>query len=98
MIADPLTTVTSEGIPLIALSPHLDDAVLSCGSLLAEAGRRVPVTVMTFFTEAGPAPHTLSTRRYLRLTESADAYELYATRRAEDREVMEQLGAQWRHL
>jgi LmbE family N-acetylglucosaminyl deacetylase len=98
VIADPLTIVTSEGIPLIVLSPHLDDAVLSCGALLTHASRRVPVTVMTFFTEARPPPHSRSTRRYLRLTGAADAQDLYAARRAEDKEALEHMGVACRHI
>jgi LmbE family N-acetylglucosaminyl deacetylase len=98
MAADPLTIAASKGTALIALSPHLDDAVLSCGALLTAASRRLPVTVLTFFTEAGPPPHTLSARRYLKLTGSTDAYDLYASRRAEDREVLGQLGVSWHHL
>jgi LmbE family N-acetylglucosaminyl deacetylase len=98
MATDPLTIATSKGTALIVLSPHLDDAVLSCGALLAAAGRRLPVTVLTFFTEAGPPPYTLSARRYLKLAGSTDAYDLYASRRAEDREVLEQMGVSWHHL
>jgi LmbE family N-acetylglucosaminyl deacetylase len=98
MVADPLTIATSKGTGLIVLSPHLDDAVLSCGALLAAAARRLPVTVLTFFTEAGSPPHTLSARRYLKLTGSTDAYDLYASRRAEDREVLGRMGVSWHHL
>ena len=48
-----LTEAIEQGVPLIVLSPHLDDAVLSCGALLIYAARRTPVTVVTLFTEAG---------------------------------------------
>ncbi|MEU6881604.1 PIG-L family deacetylase [Streptomyces sp. NPDC046712] len=97
MAAD-LTAELAAGAPLIALSPHLDDAVLSCGALLLYARERVPVTVATFFTRAGPPPYTLSGRQYLRQAGCADAEELYAARRAEDRAVLERMGVAWRHF
>ncbi|MGW2782546.1 PIG-L deacetylase family protein [Streptomyces populi] len=91
------TTVVRGGAPLVVLSPHLDDAVLSCGALLAHARRHVPVTVVTLFTAAAPPPYTLSARRFLRLAGMRDAEELYAARRAEDREVLTAMGIAWRH-
>jgi hypothetical protein len=40
------------------LSPHLDDAILSCGALLTALPARSDVTVVTIFTEASAPPHT----------------------------------------
>ncbi|MFJ3903922.1 PIG-L deacetylase family protein [Streptomyces sp. NPDC090025] len=82
---------------VLVLSPHPDDAVLSCGALLTalldpRAALPVRVTVLTVFTEAGPPPYTLSARRFLRLCGAVDAAELYAERRAEDRAVLGRLG------
>jgi LmbE family N-acetylglucosaminyl deacetylase len=71
------------------LSPHLDDAVLSCGALMNHARKDMPVTVATFFTEGGAPPYTLSARCYLRQTRAFDADTLYLARRAEDRAVLE---------
>ena len=102
MADDPLTgfvrTVVGSGVPILVLSPHLDDAVLSCGGLLGWAGRRAPVTVASLFTEAAPPPYTLSARRYLRRIGAEDAEELFAERRAEDRRVLERLDARCRHV
>ncbi|MGW1118221.1 PIG-L deacetylase family protein [Streptomyces tanashiensis] len=102
MADDPLTgfvrTVVGSGVPMLVLSPHLDDAVLSCGALLGWAGRRAPVTVASLFTEAAPPPYTLSARQYLKQTRAGDAEQLFADRRAEDRRVLELLGVDWRHV
>ncbi|MFC4472674.1 PIG-L deacetylase family protein [Streptomyces xiangluensis] len=97
MAADPLTAAISHGVPLVVLSPHLDDAVLSCGAMLADARNHVPVTVTSMFTEGAPPPYTLSARRYLHQTGARDAEALYAARRAEDQEVLEGMGIAWRH-
>ncbi|WP_435971632.1 PIG-L deacetylase family protein [Streptomyces sp. Qhu_M48] len=102
MADDPLTdfvrTLVGSGVPILVLSPHLDDAVLSCGGLLGWAGRRAPVTVATLFTEAAPPPYTLSARQYLKQTHAGDAEELFAERRAEDRRVLELLEVGSRHV
>jgi LmbE family N-acetylglucosaminyl deacetylase len=74
-----------KGVPLVVLSPHLDDAVLSCGALLSYASSRTKVTVATLFTAAGAPPYTLSARRYLRNVGISDADMLYRYRREEDR-------------
>jgi len=87
-----LTEAIEARVPLVFVSPHLDDAALSCGGLLLHAARRTPVTVVTIFTEGGPPPYTLSARRYLRLVGARDARVLYQQRREEDRAALEPLG------
>ncbi|MFG2640444.1 PIG-L deacetylase family protein [Streptomyces sp. NPDC048370] len=98
LTSEPMAAEIEAGRPLIALSPHLDDAVLSCGALLLHARVRAPVTVVSFFTEAAPPPYTLSGRQYLRQTGAMDADVLYAARRDEDRAVMAELGVAWSHV
>jgi hypothetical protein len=60
---------------------------------MMHAAARTKVTVATLFTDAGPPPHTLSARRYLRQVGAADATALYRQRRAEDRGALAELGA-----
>jgi LmbE family N-acetylglucosaminyl deacetylase len=96
--ADPLTSAIVQGMPLLVLSPHLDDAALSCGAMLIHACGRAPVTVATLFTEAPPPPYTLSARRYLRQVGAPDAQTLYGQRRNEDRAALEPLGITCLHL
>jgi LmbE family N-acetylglucosaminyl deacetylase len=95
--ANPLALAIGAGVPLLVLSPHLDDAALSCGALIATAARQTAVTVVTLFTEAGPPPYTLSARRYLRQTGARDARALYRERRDEDQAALESLGVGWAH-
>ena len=92
MPVNPLEDVIA-GIPLVVVSAHPDDAVLSCGALMMHAAARTKVTVATLFTDAEPPPHTLSARRYLRQVGAADATALYRQRRAEDRGALAELGA-----
>jgi hypothetical protein len=66
------------GTPLLFLSAHLDDAVLSCGALMESVKHSSPITVATLFTAAACPPHT----------RAADAAALFAERRAEDVEVL----------
>jgi LmbE family N-acetylglucosaminyl deacetylase len=84
-----------DGAPALFLSPHLDDAVLSCGTLLLRAPR---ATVATVFTEASPGPHTRAARNFLRQCATTGAEELFAERRREDVEVVDAAGARAVHL
>jgi LmbE family N-acetylglucosaminyl deacetylase len=87
-----LTESIEQGVPLIVLAPHLDDAALSCGALITHAASRTSVTVVTFFTEGGQAPYTLSARRYLHQVGARNARTLYQQRRDEDRAALEPFG------
>lgn len=82
---------------LVVLSPHLDDAVLSCGALMCHARKHMAVTVATFFTEAGAPPHTFSARCYLRQTGASDAGRLYLSRRAEDQAILDDAAINYFH-
>jgi LmbE family N-acetylglucosaminyl deacetylase len=92
-----LAGLIDQGVPVIVLAPHLDDAVLSCGALMTYAVSRTAVTVVTFFTEGGLAPYTLSGRLYLRQVGAQDAKTAYLRRRAEDRAALEPLGIRCVH-
>ncbi|QKW09736.1 PIG-L family deacetylase [Streptomyces sp. NA04227] len=94
---DSLASALERCARLVVLSPHLDDAVLSCGGLIAHARRRVPVTVVTLFSAADGPPYTLSARRCLQLAGVSDARTLYEARRTEDRAVLGGLGVDWHH-
>jgi LmbE family N-acetylglucosaminyl deacetylase len=84
---------------LLVLSPHLDDAVLSCGGRIAETtARGGEVLVVTVFTADEPAepPSRLAAdlRRWWRLP----AGEVMAARRREDAAALARLGAGLLHL
>lgn len=93
-----LERVLAEGGGFLFLSPHLDDAVLSCGALISTLARRAPVTVATIFSEAGPSPHTRAARAFLRQCGATGAERLYEERRREDVDVLTALGVEPVHL
>ena len=80
---------------ILVLSPHLDDAVFSCGGYLAMLD--VPATVVTCFTrsDARPTGFALACQRDKGLPDSVD---YMALRRAEDLEAVRILGVAARHL
>jgi hypothetical protein len=102
VMADQLTGLLrgleGTGAGVAVLSPHLDDAVLSCGALLAHLAPRLRITVVSVFTSAAPPPWSLPARRALRALGTSDAEELFRRRRAEDLEVLDELGAAAVHL
>jgi LmbE family N-acetylglucosaminyl deacetylase len=86
-----LDGVLADGSPVLFLSAHLDDAVLSCGALIESLRRSSPVTVATLFTAATCPPHTVAARSFLRQCGAADATTLFAARQTEDEDVLRAL-------
>lgn len=98
MESEPLIEAINGTSRLIVLSPHLDDAVLSCGALMNHVRTETSVTVVTFFTEGGEPPYTYGTRRYLHKTRNRHANSLFLARRAEDQAVLEGAGISYVHV
>lgn len=84
--------------PWLFLSPHLDDAVLSCGALIEAQAQGRQIIVATLFTEAMPSPHTRAARSFMRQCTVPDAGELFRARQSEDRAVLQDMGVQSIHL
>ncbi len=81
------------------LSPHLDDAVLSCGGRIAHAvARGESVAVATFFTADEPAEPPSALAADLRRWWQLPAGAVMAARRAEDEAAVRSLGAEPLHL
>jgi LmbE family N-acetylglucosaminyl deacetylase len=93
-----MTLALDPGVPCLFVSPHLDDAILSCGALIARLARTNPVVVTTIFTSCSAPPHTLSGRTFLRQCAQPDAACLFAERRREDVAVLARAGARHVHL
>ena len=79
--------------PTVILSPHLDDAVLSCWHVLGGPG---DVTVITVF--AGSPPSESGASWWDRLTGAKDSAARMEERRAEDREALRVAGRTAVHL
>lgn len=84
--------------PWLFLSPHLDDAVLSCGALIEAQAQEREIIVATVFTEASPAPHTRAARSFVRQSTLEDGVQLFEARKAEDKAVLAAMGVQLIHL
>lgn len=79
--------------PLLIVSPHLDDAVLSCGQLMAG---RPECIVASVFAGAPPRPEIQTT--YDRACGFANAGDAIAARHREDTSALVELGATARRL
>src|SRR5580700_8235874 len=97
MALNVLDEAIRDDVPLIVLSPHLDDAALSCGALMMHAVQHTSVTVVTLFTEGGERPYTLSGRRYLHQMGASSAQLLYQQRRTEDHAAWKPFGIRCVH-
>lgn len=77
---------------VVILSPHLDDAVLSMGSLTSYFLKKdVPVDVITIFTEGTDLAST-ATKTLLRNAGFTDTAKYFTARRDEDKIALAELG------
>lgn len=90
--------IIEKKIPCYFISPHLDDAILSCGELMTYLAEKTPLSVATIFTEADEPPYTLSARAFLKQCGVSDAQTLFSKRREEDQEVLKSIGATYQHF
>ena len=79
----------------VFISPHADDVMLSCATLLTHLQGKVPVTVVNVFTKAHAKPFTLSAKAFMKYSGAyKNAEALYQEREKEDREVFALLNIQ----
>jgi LmbE family N-acetylglucosaminyl deacetylase len=80
------------------LSPHFDDAVLSCGMLIYTLKGKADITVINIFTNSHNGPYTFSAKKFLKTAGYSDASKLYEDRMKEDRLALEFTGAKSREI
>lgn len=80
---------------IVILSPHLDDAVLSCGGFIQKTAQHHETIVMTLF--AGSEPATISAHAQRLHASWRLGTHAVAARRSEDRQAVSLLGAHATH-
>lgn len=71
------------------VSPHFDDAALSCGSLILKLGPKANIIVVNIFTKAHKGPYTLSAKKFLKDSGGyRDATVLFNVRQQEDKQAL----------
>jgi LmbE family N-acetylglucosaminyl deacetylase len=94
-----LSVPTQRDVPWIFLSPHLDDAVFSCGGLLSYlAGQGVPTKIVTIFSDQVSDPTHLTDYALSLHTRWETGDVLRQTRQQEDTNACRLLGAEQVHL
>ncbi len=74
------------------ISPHLDDAVFSCGSLLLNLIKNNNVNVINVFTKAGNGKQTISANRFLKNCNFEDPIKLFEDRVNADKNLFKSIG------
>lgn len=97
-VPDRLKNAISAQVECLFLSPHLDDAVLSCGALMEALTDHCSLTVATIFTMDGPTPHTRAAKSFMRQCSATNTTAFFSARRAEDQEVLKGFDASHLHL
>lgn len=88
-----ITEILAKKLRCVFISPHLDDAILSCGGLMLELARKTELTVINVFTATHNGPYTLSARKFLQASGNySNANKLYEARVTEDRQALSKLG------
>lgn len=90
---------TQRDVPWIFLSPHLDDAVFSCGGLLSYlAEQGVPTKIVTVFSDQLPGPARFTEYARSLHTRWGNGDDPYSIRKAEDTNACRLLRAEQIHL
>jgi LmbE family N-acetylglucosaminyl deacetylase len=83
----------------IFISPHFDDAVFSCGGLIARISDKLETHVWTIFSGKPILPRTSPLIRWLHnASQSPNADSLNSTRKTEDLQSLSHLTAKSKHL
>ena len=83
----------------IFISPHLDDAVLSCGVLLWELKYlKKDITILTAFTEGGLRPYSPQAKKFLKKCGYINALKLFEDRKKEDKDAVRFYKGRFIHL
>ena len=94
MIADMrnlIKEIITHKTPCYFISPHLDDAAISCGGLISALAQKTQVYVINVFTKVGPLPYTKSAKKFLKNCGYKNAQTLFKDRVLEDRNVFKLL-------
>ena len=84
---------------VVVLSPHLDDAILSCGGLLSALSGKCAIEVWTVFTEAPSlGPYSPLAKWLHQASGGISGSRLFKKRRQEDRNACEFLSVKHRHF
>ena len=90
---DLIKKIELQKIPVYFVSPHLDDAALSCGELIRKLGAVTSVTVINVFTHANNGKQTLSAKKTIKVSAFSSPLELYKERVSEDKKAFESINA-----
>jgi LmbE family N-acetylglucosaminyl deacetylase len=88
-----ISNIVKKRTPCYFISPHLDDAALSCGSLMVHLAKTNKVTVVNVFTKAHSGPYTFSAKKFLEYSGNYNnAVKLFRDRKKEDNIALSRLG------
>lgn len=83
-----IKTILDNKLAVVIVSPHQDDALLSCEGLLEELNGKTEITVVNAFTAVHKKPYTLSAKQFLKASGYTDASALYKEREEEDKKAL----------
>jgi hypothetical protein len=89
-----INKIIKEKINCFIISPHFDDAALSCGELLSRLKSKTNITIVNVFTQAHSGPYTLSAKKFLLDSgKYKSAKKLFSDRQIEDKNALKSFKA-----
>ncbi len=82
-----LQRIIKKKIPCIFVSPHFDDAYLSCGTMIAKLSGKTDIKIINVFTQTHNEKCTLSAKKALHDAGHTNGLDLYNARLEEDKSV-----------
>ena len=83
-----INTILEKKLSVVIVSPHQDDALLSCDALMDKLNGKVEITIVNVFTKAFKKPYTISAKQFLKASGYTDASLLYKQREEEDKKAL----------
>ena len=96
-ISDYIQDIVKKKTHVFFISPHLDDAALSAGGLIAYLSKKTKVTVITVFSES-EHESTLSAKQFLKQAGYKNPATLYDERKKEDADAFASMNVDVIHL
>ncbi len=83
---------------IVFISPHLDDAILSCGALIYILRKKAEIKIITIISKAGKNKLTKSAGAFLKASNYNNAENLFEDRKKEDKNICNYLKIEWKHM
>src|SRR3989344_2696879 len=95
---NPIKQILTKKIPVVFLSPHMDDAILSCGALITNLNKKTEIKIINVFTTVSEKLETKFARKFVAACGYKDSQKLFKDRKREEKKLFNKLGLKSTYL